>query len=66
VHAAVGALLSRNPGIGAIVFECTNLPPFSEEVSRKFGLPVYDIITLGRWFYSGLIQSAYSQSPSMG
>ena len=66
VRGAVSTLLSGNPGIGAIVFECTNLPPFSEEVSREFGLPVYDIITLGRWFYSGLIQSAYSQSLSMG
>jgi hypothetical protein len=66
VRGAVRTLLSGNPGIGAIVFECTNLPPFSEEVSREFGLPVYDIITLGRWFYSGLIQSACSQSLSMG
>jgi hypothetical protein len=59
-------LLSVNPDIGAVVFECTNLPPFSDEVSRVFGLPVYDIITLGRWFYSGLIQTAYSQSIGMG
>jgi len=35
-------------------------------VSRAFGLPVYDIITLGRWFYSGLTQTAYSQSIGMG
>ena len=66
VQGAVSTLLSDNPGIGAIVFECTNLPPFSEEVSREFGLPVYDIITLGRWFYSGLIQSACSQSRVWG
>jgi hypothetical protein len=66
VHAAVHALLYGNPGIGAIVFECTNLPPFSDEVSRAFGLPVYDIITLGRWFYSGLTQTVYPQSPGMG
>jgi hypothetical protein len=66
VHAAVCTLLSGNPDIGAIVFECTNLPPFSDDVSRAFGLPVYDIITLGRWFYSGLTQTAYSQSIGMG
>ncbi|MHC2313044.1 hypothetical protein ACVIHC_000090 [Bradyrhizobium diazoefficiens] len=66
VHAAVRMLLSAHPDIGAVVFECTNLPPFSDEVSRAFGLPVYDIITLGRWFYSGLIQTAYSQSIGMG
>ncbi|MBR1135194.1 aspartate/glutamate racemase family protein [Bradyrhizobium denitrificans] len=66
VFAAVQALLSGHPNIGAIVFECTNLPPFSAEVSREFGLPVYDVITLGRWFYSGLTQTAYSQSFGMG
>lgn len=66
VHAAVAALLAQHPDIGAIVFECTNLPPFADGVSRVFGLPVYDIITLGRWFYSGLIQTAYPQSQSMG
>ena len=60
MHGAVSTLLSGNPGIGAIVFECTDLPPFSEEVSREFGLPVYDIITLGRWFYSGLIQRLFA------
>ena len=43
-----------------------NLPPFADGVSRAFGLPVYDVITLGRWFYSGLIQTAYPQSQSTG
>ena len=66
LHAAVRALLSSHPRIGAIVVECTNLPPFAAEVLHRFGLPVYDIITLGRWFYSGLIQAAYPQSQGMG
>ncbi|MGY4303805.1 hypothetical protein ACVIJ6_001048 [Bradyrhizobium sp. USDA 4369] len=66
VLAAVRALLSDRPEIGAVLFECTNLPPFADEVSRAFGVPVYDIITLGRWFYSGLIQTAYPQLQGRG
>ncbi|MGJ4949629.1 aspartate/glutamate racemase family protein [Bradyrhizobium sp. HKCCYLS20291] len=66
ICSAVRALLANNRDIGALVFECTNLPPFSNEVSREFGLPVYDILTLGRWFHSGLIQGAASQSFGTG
>lgn len=56
---AAARLLSHHDGIGAILLECTNLPPFSEAVTRAFKLPVYDIIHLGRWFYSGLKPSTY-------
>lgn len=45
-------LLQHHSNIGALVFECTNLPPFSSGISRKFGLPVFDILTLGKWLHS--------------
>lgn len=48
----VETLLRRHPDIGALVFECTNLPPFSSRISQKFDLPVFDILTLGKWLYS--------------
>lgn len=54
--AAVERLLASRQGIAAIVFECTNLPPFAAAVRRAFRLPVYDIVTLGRWFHAGLIE----------
>jgi Asp/Glu/hydantoin racemase len=39
-------LLSRkNKDVGAIVFECANLAPYSEAVQREVRLPVFDIIT---------------------
>ncbi len=44
-------MVRRYPEIGAIVMECTNLPPFSAEVSAATGLPVFDIVTLVRWAY---------------
>lgn len=55
VLAAVRTLLDRQAGIGAILFECTNLPPFSAAVSKAFSLPVYDVLTMGAWFYQGLM-----------
>ena len=54
-----GALLSANPDIGALVFECTNLPTFSAKVEETFGIPVYDIVTLVEWFHAGLKPRRY-------
>ena len=58
----VRRLREEHAAVGAIVLECTNLPPFSRDIASTFGLPVYDAITLGRWFYSGLLQSTYQPS----
>jgi hypothetical protein len=39
----------KNPG--AILFECTNMCPFSRDVAETSGLPVFDINTMINWFY---------------
>ena len=59
--AAAGALLAAHPGIGAIVCECTNLPPYSAAIERRFGVPVFDIITLVEWFQAGLKPRRYTE-----
>lgn len=46
-------LCAAHAGIGAIVLECTNLPPFSAAIRRVTGLPVHDALTLGRWLHAG-------------
>ncbi|WP_294924971.1 aspartate/glutamate racemase family protein [uncultured Paracoccus sp.] len=46
VIAAGRDLLRIAPDIGAIVVECTNLPPYSDALARATGLPVHDILTL--------------------
>ncbi|KAH7014395.1 uncharacterized protein B0I36DRAFT_255474 [Microdochium trichocladiopsis] len=40
--------------VGALVLECTQMPPFAEAIQRAVGVPVYDVYTMGLWFYSGL------------
>ncbi len=43
----VASTLTRNhPEIGAIVPECTDLPPFAAAIRRETGLPVFDIATM--------------------
>lgn len=39
-------LLARHPEVGAIVLECTNMPPYAEALRTATGLPVYDVLTL--------------------
>ncbi|HEX5328120.1 MAG TPA: aspartate/glutamate racemase family protein, partial [Acetobacteraceae bacterium] len=53
-------LLTHHPDIGAIVSECTNLPPYSAKIEANFGVPVYDIITLVEWFHAGLRPRRYT------
>ncbi|KAK9781617.1 putative Aspartate/glutamate racemase family protein [Seiridium cardinale] len=40
--------------IAVLCLECTNMPPFSEAIQSATGLPVYDVYTMGQWFYGGL------------
>ncbi len=60
VLAMAEELLTRHPDVGAIVSECTNLPPYSAKIEATFGVPVYDIISLVEWFHAGLRPRRYT------
>ena len=47
------ATLDACPDITAFLFECTELPPFSDAVRHATGLPVYDTITTLEAFIEG-------------
>jgi Asp/Glu/hydantoin racemase len=47
-------LVNAHPEIGALVLECTNMPPYAAALQAACGLPVYDIYTMIAWFHSGL------------
>jgi len=54
VVAAARRLVERHREVGAIVLECTNMPPYAAEMSCVTGLPVYDFHSLVCWFQAGL------------
>jgi Asp/Glu/hydantoin racemase len=53
-------LIKNNPSIGAIVLECTDLPPLAGEMRQLFGLPVFDIVTLAHFVYESLEGNRYN------
>ena len=54
VVAAARRLVERNHDVGAIVLECTNMPPYAADVSYATGLPVFDFYSFVCWFQAGL------------
>jgi hypothetical protein len=47
-------LVAKHPDVGAIVLECTNMPPYAAALQKEVGLPVYDIYAMITWFHAGL------------
>lgn len=41
--AAALALQAANPTLGAILLECTNMPPYAAPIAKATGLPVYSL-----------------------
>jgi hypothetical protein len=59
VMSAIEVLALENPDMGALVIECTDLPPFAHAIQKRLGLPVFDIVTLTNMVYSTLTRHPY-------
>lgn len=51
---AARTLVQRHPDVGAVVLECTNMPPYAAAIQAATGRPVFDIYTLVSWFHGGI------------
>ena len=51
---AAQALREQVPNLGAIVLECTNMPPYSADIRAAAGVPVFGMDNFIRWFQAGL------------
>ena len=49
-------LVEGHPEIGALVLECTNMPPYRADIQSATGLPVFDITTLVRMVHDAVSQ----------
>jgi len=52
-------LVQENEDIKAILFECTDLPPYAAAVQEVVGLPVFDFSTLVNYVFSALVRRRF-------
>ena len=48
-------LVSNHPDLGALVLECTNMPPYAPDIQRATALPVFDIVSLVTLVHGALL-----------
>jgi hypothetical protein len=54
-HIRVAQILcAEHPEVGAIVLECTNMPPYRSDIQAATGLPVFDIVHLVQMVHTAL------------
>jgi hypothetical protein len=53
-------LTSSDPGIGAILLECSLLPPYAAEIQAKTGLPVFDFTHLVSLVHSACARTSFA------
>lgn len=56
---AARELVVAEPGVGAFVFECTNLCPYAADVMAATGRPVFDVVTLINWLHGAVAPARY-------
>jgi Asp/Glu/hydantoin racemase len=47
-------LVARHPEVGAVVLECTNMPPYAARLRAELGIPVFDVCSLVSWLQAGV------------
>ena len=52
-------LKTENPDIGAILLECSDLPPYARDIQSATGLPVFDFNTMIDLVYHSVVQKRY-------
>ena len=56
---AAKKLVQDNPSIGAILLECSDMPPYASAIQAAVGLPVFDFITLINYLQNAVMQRPY-------
>lgn len=51
--------VQKNPDIGAILLECSDMPPYARAIQERVKRPVFDFITLIDWIQSGMVRKGF-------
>jgi len=53
-------MVSEHPEVGAVVLECTNMPPYAAAIQKEIDLPIFDIYTLVIMVYHAVVKKNFS------
>lgn len=53
------AMLADHPDVGAVLLECSNLPPYAHAVQRAVGRPVFDFTTMINFFQAAAFRRPF-------
>jgi hypothetical protein len=53
-------MVSENPDIGAILLECSDMPPYAWAVQNATRLPVFDFITMINWIQGAVVRRPFT------
>jgi hypothetical protein len=59
VVAVAQSLIQETPSVKALLFECTDLPPYAAAVQEATGLPVFDFSTLIDYVFSAVVRRRF-------
>ena len=48
--------VNDNPDIGAVLLECSDMPPYAWAIQNAIRRPVFDFITLINWVFGGVVR----------
>lgn len=51
--------VAEHPEVGAILLECSDLPPYAYAIQAATGLPVFDFISMIDWIEKSVVQKPY-------
>ena len=57
---AADRLIARAPEIGAVLLECTDLPPYAHALQARINRPVFDIITLATMVHDTVLRRPFT------
>jgi aspartate/glutamate racemase len=52
-------LVTNNPDVGAILLECSDLPPYAHAIQVEFNLPVFDFTTMIQYVHTALVREEF-------
>ncbi|MBA7616016.1 hypothetical protein ES703_23306 [subsurface metagenome] len=52
--------VSENPDIGAILLECSDMPPYARAIQEAVRLPVFDFTTMINWVYDAVVRRPFA------